>query len=211
MTILSAQDLTYGYFESAPLLRSLNLNLQKHELLLIGGPNGVGKSTFLQIALGFPPSKVFAGKIQLNVSSREVAWIPQLENPEFHLPLTLRDVLQISLPGPWSDGAALGVGLLKLPQLDFSWNQASGGERKRTLLTRALLHRPKLLLLDEPMNHLDTESRQLIVTVLGKYLKGNEAAAVIISHDALSGNELSLFRRQTLQIETDHFTLERSS
>lgn len=206
MSLLRAENLAYGF--SSPLLKGLNLTLSDHELLLVSGPNGVGKSTLVRIILGFPPARIFAGQLQCSVAPGHIAWLPQLENPEFHLPLTLRDVLDISLPQAPSTEAIVALGLLRAEHLGLPWNLASGGERKRTLLTRALLHQPRLLLLDEPLNHLDTESRALVVKGLGDYLAARPAAAVVISHDAFSGQELSLFRRQELKIQESGFRLE---
>ena len=207
MSLVEAQDLSFG-FGSRTLVSGLSFTLNAQELLLVSGPNGVGKSSLLQVILGFAPAKISAGKLNLAVASNEIAWIPQMENPEFHLPLTLRDVLDISVPGRLDESAVLELGLLRREHLRHSWNQASGGERKRTLITRALLHHPRLLLLDEPLNHLDLESRAIVTQGLSRYLASGKGAAIVDSHDAFSGQELSLFKRHELLIESGRHALE---
>lgn len=207
MTLVSAEGLSFG-FGQRTLVNALSFKLAPQELLLVSGPNGAGKSSLLQIVLGFPPVQVFTGKLDLAVASNEIAWIPQMENPEFHLPLTLRDVLDISVNRRLDEKEVLDFGLLRPEHLKHSWNQASGGERKRTLITRALLHHPRLLLLDEPLNHLDVESRAIVTQGLSKYLASGRGAAIVVSHDAFSGQELSLFKRHELYIEPGKFTLE---
>lgn len=207
MSLLTAESLSFG-FGQRRLVDNLSFKLAPQELLLVSGPNGAGKSSLLQVVLGFPPAQVFSGKLELLVTSSEIAWIPQMENPEFHLPLTLRDVLDISVNRRLELKEVLDFGLLREEHLKHSWNQASGGERKRTLITRALLHHPRLLLLDEPLNHLDVESRTVVTQGLSKYLASGRGAAIVVSHDALSGQELSLFKRHELYIEPGKFTLE---
>src|SRR5690606_37113443 len=110
---------------------------------------------------------------------------PQLQNVAFHLPLTLWDVLRISHAGPLQEEDVLRFGLLQARHLKLAWNTASGGEKKRTLLTRALLHRPRVLILDEPLNHLDHASRDQVSQVLDDFVAGDkqQRSIILVSHD----------------------------
>ncbi len=88
-----------------------------------------------------------------------------------------------------SEEAVESFGLLKRKQLGLAWNTSSGGERQRTLMTRALLQDPRLLILDEPFNHMDAASQTQILETLGTFLKkqtDHPRAAVLVSHVALS-------------------------
>ncbi len=194
-TVLEVIDLAYSTPDGRPLQQGLGFRLGNRQLLLITGSNGCGKSTLLKAILG--QFRIEHGTLSCAIPEKEIEYMPQLENTEIHLPLTLRDVLTISSSGkvPWGEIASFG--LVKESQLDAAWNTASGGERKRTLLTRALLKRPRLLVFDEPMNHLDVESRAAMVRVIGKFLEAGAPwaprAVVMVCHQGLAPDERGLF------------------
>lgn len=190
--IFQADNLAYGTPDGRILQEKLNFSVSQGQLLLITGGNGCGKSTLLKILLGkLAPIK---GNVQTSFSFSSVAYIPQLENTEIHLPLTLRDVLSISQPYlDWKE--ALSFGLLNEDHLDHAWNTASGGERKRTLLTRALMKKPSILVLDEPFNHLDERSREAMAAAMVEFLfpENCKRAIVMVSHQGLGSGEEDLF------------------
>ena len=135
------------------------------------------------------------GTIRRELPLESVAYIPQLENTEVHLPLTLRDVLAISQKHlDWAK--ALSFGLLNKEHLNRAWNTASGGERKRTLLTRALLQNPAILILDEPFNHLDEKSRDAMAQAMVNFLIPTDSprAIIMVSHQGLGAREEKLFK-----------------
>lgn len=180
--MVRARDLAYGTPDGKPLARGVEFELGEGELLVVRGPNGSGKSTLLRVLLGH--LKPTAGALEVGVPRRRIAVLPQLQNTEFHLPMTLRDVLEVSLKRRLRGGEVVDVGLLDAAQLDLSWNTASGGERKRTLLTRLLLESPELLLLDEPMNHLDPESRERVRKAVLGFVAGSPGRSVVlVSHE----------------------------
>jgi ABC-type Mn2+/Zn2+ transport system ATPase subunit len=186
-SLLEAIRLTYAAPGGRVLGENLSFALDAGELLVLSGPNGSGKSTLLSLILGeFGP---VSGRLLNHVPRARTAVIPQLQNIEFHLPVTLRDVLEVSRPHSLSEEAVESFGLLRREQLDLAWNTSSGGERQRTLMTRALLQDPHLLILDEPFNHLDTISQTNILEAIAAFLKKQSdhmRAAVLVSHVALS-------------------------
>lgn len=185
--LVEAVSLTYAAPGGRVLGRDLNFSLLPGELLVLSGPNGSGKSTLLSILLG--DLRPLSGQLATRVLRSRLAVIPQLQNIEFHLPVTLRDVLEVSRPLGLDESAVEAIGLLKKEQLDLAWNTSSGGERQRTLMTRALLQDPQLLILDEPFNHLDTASQTKILETLAAFLHkqtDHPRAAVLVSHVALS-------------------------
>ena len=190
--IFQADNLAYGTPDGRILQEKLNFSVSQGQLLLITGGNGCGKSTLLKILLGkLSPMR---GSIHTGFSFKSVAYIPQLENTEIHLPLTLRDVLSISQPRfDWKE--ALSFGLLNEAHLDHAWNTASGGERKRTLLTRALMKKPSILVLDEPFNHLDEKSRESMAAAMVEFLfpENCNRAIIMVSHQGLGSGEEDLF------------------
>lgn len=200
-SVLEVKNLSYSTPEGRMLQAGINFDLQAGQMLLITGSNGCGKSTLLKTLLGEFPA--VSGKIAQKIPETRLEYIPQLENTEIHLPLTLRDVLAISQPRPLDLEEVESFGLLRREQLKGAWNTASGGERKRTLLTRALLRRPSLLVFDEPMNHLDRHSRRAMIGVMSSFLKTDrEARAIVmVCHQGLHDDEDGLFDYQLLDLD----------
>lgn len=190
--ILSAKGLSYGTPppRTKVLARDLAFELRSGEVLHVRGPNGSGKSTLLRVLLGM--QKPLSGHIDLRVPLAWTALLPQLQSLGLHLPMTLEDVLAIALPRAGLRERVLATGLLEESQLRLQWNTASGGEKKRTLLARALLREPALLLLDEPMNHLDALSRARVARALKDYIEGGpRRAIVLITHEGETVGALS--------------------
>lgn len=183
------------------LAENLTFSLPSGSLLLVTGPNGSGKSTLLRVIQGLSP--IFSGKLDVHVPNSRIGILPQLPNPGFHLPITLGDVLRFSTRGPLDWEKVFSYGLIERSHLALAWNTASGGERKRTLLTRLLLQEPSLLLLDEPMNHLDSDSRNRVEKVIAHFLthhkEEGQRAVVLVSHSSLKTE--ALLQVPTLQLE----------
>ena len=200
--VLEIIDLSYSTPNGRPLTSHLSLSARSGDLVLISGPNGSGKTTLLRILLG--ELQATRGSLKLAITRQHIEYLPQLENKEFHLPLTLEDVL--ALPKLSDLNKALGFGLLTAEKLKLHWNTASGGERKKALLTRALLGEPELLVLDEPMNHLDPESRKTILEKLEDFLRGTPPRLVImVSHRGLDFEEIKNIPIKPLTLtEPDH-------
>lgn len=190
--ILQTSGLSHAHEGEAPLFKDLSFTLEAGECVWLSGPNGSGKSTLVRLILGL--DRPTRGNVDVKVGRHQIAYLPQLSNASVHLPLTLWNVMKISLnPVPdWKTIEALG--LLSENHGRLSWNSASGGERSRTMLTISLLQKPSLLVLDEPFNHLDMDSRQKIMSALGNYLRATDQgprAAVVVSHEDLSRTHLS--------------------
>ncbi len=180
--MLLLENLTYGAPNGKILARDIRLKMNEGELLFITGSNGAGKSTLLRVLVGH--ARAAAGSFAWSIPREAIAYLPQLQSMAFHLPLTLWDVLQISYKGRLQEDAVLRWGLLEKSQLRLAWNTASGGEKKRTLLTRALLHDPKVLILDEPLNHLDRKSRERVSRLLDEFMGlDGKRSIVLVSHD----------------------------
>lgn len=157
-------------------------------MLLVTGSNGCGKSTLLRTLLG--EATHYWGHVCTKVDASRQVYLPQLENTEVHLPLSLFDVLRISQPCAVTKDQAKAFGLLNDEHLDAAWNSASGGERKRTLLTRALMQDPSLMIFDEPMNHLDKSSRAAMIAVMARFLRDrSDRAIVMVCHQGIRPEE----------------------
>ncbi|NUN06744.1 MAG: ABC-F family ATP-binding cassette domain-containing protein [Bdellovibrio sp.] len=152
----------------------ISFDLQAGEVLFFRGENGAGKSTLLKTILGL--HKKFTGEFQFALRPEEIQYLPQLGNLHFHLPLTLQDMLK---------NTGTGSPLLQGLDLQKKWNTASGGERQKILLASVLEKNPRLLILDEPFNHVDKESVEVIEDALGTFLKSHpQSSMILVSHRA---------------------------
>ncbi len=178
----------------------LSFTLLKGQWLMLAGPNGAGKSTLIQaIAQGVP----YTGRVLLNgVDLRHMKPIRRAQQmavlSQHHQAQYAYTVEEIVRLGRYAhqtgflslkDGAgeekveeALRLtGLEKLRQKSIL--ELSGGERQRAYLSQVLAQDPKLLLLDEPANHLDLPYQQHIFSLIGEWVKAPGRAVLSVVHD----------------------------
>ncbi|MBQ3116969.1 MAG: ABC-F family ATP-binding cassette domain-containing protein [Alphaproteobacteria bacterium] len=163
-------------FGTHSLFQGLNIYVGKGDKICLIGRNGSGKSTLL---------KVIAGQMEPDIGERfvqpntKIAYMPQEE--DFSRYNTLKDVILSGLSDSHKDETYKAD--ILIDALDISAMQnphtASGGERKKAALARALIGEPDLLLLDEPTNHLDIAT----IEKLEKIIQDHTGAVIVISHD----------------------------
>ncbi|MBQ6854090.1 MAG: ABC-F family ATP-binding cassette domain-containing protein [Alphaproteobacteria bacterium] len=163
-------------FGTHSLFQGLNIYVGKGDKICLIGRNGSGKSTLL---------KVIAGQMEPDIGERfvqpntKIAYMPQEE--DFSRYNTLKDVILSGLSDTHKDETYKAD--ILIDALDISAMQnphtASGGERKKAALARALIGEPDLLLLDEPTNHLDIAT----IEKLEKIIQDHTGAVMVISHD----------------------------
>jgi branched-chain amino acid transport system ATP-binding protein len=156
---LDIERLTSGYGE-AMVLRDLSLRVAAGEVLAVLGKNGMGKSTLLKTVMGFLPAR--GGRISLFetsatgrpphlLASRGVAYSPQ--DQAIFQDLTVEENLRLGLPRGTAFAAGLDLVAGFFPFLAKRRRQRagtlSGGEQKMLIIGRALLARPRLMLIDE--------------------------------------------------------------
>ena len=180
------------------VLSDVTFSLRKGEFTGIIGPNGAGKTTLLRVILGLlEPS---GGTVLINgepvdsKSKSAIGYVPQKLVIDPDMPLRARDVVALGL-----DGHRLGFGFPSRQRrelieaalrdvgaaryADARVGELSGGEQQRVLIAHALISRPKLLLLDEPLANLDISSEQEIVAVLGRLAREQKIAILLSAHD----------------------------
>jgi ABC-2 type transport system ATP-binding protein len=174
------------------VLQDVSLSVAAGELMCLTGANGAGKSTLLRIiATLLEPD---AGIVELGghpVTCRERAFIGLATGAErsFQLSLTGRanlmfwgELCGISSAELRTRVSALAEELGVEPVLGAPVADASQGTRDRLAMVRALLHRPRLLLLDEPTRSQDASGRARILRVLERFVSGG-GAALIATHE----------------------------
>jgi manganese/iron transport system ATP-binding protein len=189
--LFSLHGANLGYAETV-VLQDVDLELRSGELIAIAGPNGSGKTTLFRTILGFLP--VLSGALMRNCALAEFGYVPQSASLDSTFPITVREVVEMGGYGrlkPYErlpakekerlEHALEQVGLSHLARrLFFS---LSGGQRQRVLIARALMVRPKILILDEPLAGCDPESQKAISDLLVALSTQEGKAVLFSSHD----------------------------
>jgi putative ABC transport system ATP-binding protein len=198
--VVRLENLTKRYRGDRPaLFENLNLDLCQGEYLAIMGESGVGKSTLLNLLAGL--DKPDSGRVRLldlDLSAMDDDAITLLRRRSvgfvfqaFHvLPyLTVEqnvalplDLLGVAAPERARRTAEMldGVGIASLARRYA--RELSGGEVQRIAIARALVHKPRLVLADEPTGNLDPRSAAQVLALLRTQIKANSAAAILITH-----------------------------
>jgi peptide/nickel transport system ATP-binding protein len=173
--VLYVSDLSFGYTKQKLLYKDFNLSLHVGEIKAIVGESGVGKSTLFELILrNLKPS---AGELTCKCVSQVFQDPYNSFHPSYTLIEQIRDVADTKEIGRYLESTNLeGMLLEKLP------HELSGGQLQRASIVRALLMKPKLLLLDEPTSALDNILQLDVMKMLLKHL--DEMGMLLITHDA---------------------------
>jgi lipopolysaccharide export system ATP-binding protein len=194
--ILAAKSISKS-FDKRVILRKIDINLNKGEMLGLLGSNGAGKSTFMNIVLGLLKcdfGDIFLGNIKLtNLAIHErsklgIAYLPQ--QTSIFRGLTVYDNL-LGIAQIIKKNIAEQRDIVEKLMAEFSITHLrdvkatslSGGERRRTEIARCLINNPKILLLDEPFAGVDLLSIQDIKGLLLK-LQARGCAVLVTDHNA---------------------------
>lgn len=183
--------------------QGVNLTVQAGEFLAILGPNGAGKSTLLKAILGLLP--LSAGSIcVLERPARRgnpaIGYVPQRRHFEADVHVRGRSIVQLGL-----DGSHWGLTIPFLQRdrartikrrvqeaielvganayADRPIGELSGGEQQRLLIAQALVRRPRILALDEPLDSLDLRNQQGVAGVIRHVSQETGAAVLLVAHD----------------------------
>jgi putative ABC transport system ATP-binding protein len=184
---------------SAPILDRLELCLQSNEYLAVMGESGAGKSTLLNLIAGLdrPDSgRVLFEGTELSALDddaltrwrrRSMGFVFQA----FHVLPYLTALQNVELPlgllgCPAAQRRQQSMQMLEACGIDQMASryarELSGGELQRVAIARALVHRPRLVLADEPTGNLDARSAEKILTLLRAQLRANAAGGILITH-----------------------------
>jgi putative ABC transport system ATP-binding protein len=190
-------------FAGAPrreVLRDVSLHVAPGEYVAIMGESGAGKSTLLNLIAGLDTPD--AGRIRID--GRDLAGLDDAARTRLrrsklgfvfqafhllpHLSVARNVALPLALNGLDADQrveellAAVGM----LDRRDAAPRELSGGEMQRVAMARALAHRPKLVLADEPTGNLDAESAAEVLKLLRAQLRRDQAAGILVTHSGIA-------------------------
>ncbi|MBN2207053.1 MAG: metal ABC transporter ATP-binding protein [Candidatus Aminicenantes bacterium] len=198
-TLVSVQDVSFAYSEDL-VLSGVSLDIQEGDFLAVLGPNGSGKTTLLKLILGL--LRPDAGRILLkerpaaSVTDRTfLGYVPQKATHfDFFFPASVREVVALGLapPRPWDaaarkrEDAAIRESLALVGMEDCLRRRIgslSGGQQQRVFLARAIVHKPRILFLDEPTTGVDSETVGHFYDMLGGLNRERTIAIVLVTHD----------------------------
>ena len=175
------------------VLDDVGFTLAQGELTGLIGSNGAGKTTLLRVILGLlTPAR---GTVTVaTVSGRSIGYVPQKFLLDPDMPLRGRDLValgidpgRLGVPRPSRARRELIQEMLAAVDAeafaDARAGRLSGGEQQRLLIAHALISRPRLLLLDEPLANLDLRSAREVVELLARIAREQQIAVLISAHE----------------------------
>ncbi len=196
---LKVENLSVSY-SGVKALENVSFSVERGDYVAILGPNGSGKSTLLKAVLGL--EKPQTGSITLLGQNREsfdqwgkIGYLPQktgVTNPLF--PATVEEIVGMGLLAgkrfprlPSAEDRNKTARAMELcgitPLAKKLIGELSGGQQQKTLLARAIVSSPELILLDEPSTALDHESRTAFFTLLDGIARAEGTTVIFITHD----------------------------
>lgn len=179
------------------VLTDVSLQIQPGEFVGVIGANGAGKTTLLRLLLGL--LRPTEGKLSVLGRAAQrghpaVGYVPQKRQIDPDTPMRGWDMVALGLDGArWglplrsaAQRATVTAALRAVDALSLAAapiGKLSGGEQQRLLLAQALLHRPGLLLLDEPLASLDIHNQRAVVDVVARTSREIGAAVLLVAHD----------------------------
>lgn len=159
-------------------VRHVDLCVHAGKIVTLIGPNGSGKSTTVRMALGMlAPNE---GTVHRKIGLR-VGYVPQVLALDPTLPLTVKRFMKLMGPCAGAKDALERTGVAHLK--DVEMQTLSGGQRQRVLFARAIAQKPELLVLDEPVQGVDTSGQTAIYNLIGSLRDETGCGVLLISHD----------------------------
>jgi zinc/manganese transport system ATP-binding protein len=178
-----------------PVLADVSFTIGPGEFVGLIGANGAGKTTLLRVLLGLQQKGAGTVTVCGQASGRgKAGYVPQKIQLDPDMPVRARDLVGLGMDGP-----RLGIPFPSrrrrdlvdemLEAVDASSfanrrvGSLSGGEQQRVMIAHALISRPRLLLLDEPLANLDIRSAQEIIALLAKVTREQQVSVLISAHE----------------------------
>src|SRR5439155_11868651 len=183
--------------------QEVQLAVQPGEFLAILGPNGAGKSTLLKAVLGLIPLSLGTISVLGHPARRgnaAIGYVPQRRHFEAEVRVRGRSIVRLGLDGrnwglplPFLQRGKAREAARRVQEAidlvgagayaDRPIGELSGGEQQRLLIAQALVMRPQILALDEPLDSLDLRNQQGVAGVIRQISRETGAAVLLVAHD----------------------------
>jgi zinc transport system ATP-binding protein len=189
VNLISIDDLTF-FYNGLEILSDISFTVNKGDYLGIVGPNGSGKSTLIKNILGIlKPQKgrinLFGQTLNTFRKWDKIGYLPQrLSALNSHFPATVKEIVQLGLRGKKTPYLKQNLEFMGIEHLSSRLiGELSYGEQQLTMLARALVNQPDLLIFDEPTTALDPETRERFYGITEKLNHQSGTTIILITHD----------------------------
>ncbi len=207
--LVEIKNVFAGYDNKNTVLKDICLDIQDLDFLGVIGPNGGGKTTLVKVILGLlRPS---SGEIIFRDNSlkQRIGYMPQTNSIDKKFPILVSEVVESGLSSEKSitkqeKQAKVQEIIAEMGIEDIASKpigELSGGQLQRTLLARAIINQPKLLILDEPNSYVDKRFEMHFYNLLQKI--NEKTAIILVSHDI--GTIMSTVKNIACVNETLHY------
>jgi zinc transport system ATP-binding protein len=188
---IEVKNVRYSYGKET-VIEHIDFKIEDGDYVAIIGPNGGGKSTLIKILTGLlSPSQgtvyLYGKSVDEFRKMGKIGYVPQKISQEYiYFPVTVKELLQSYLRNDDKERLSLSR-ILEMTNLSDKQNtqlrHLSGGQRQRAYIARALIHNPKLLILDEPTVGVDVTSQEKFYSFLRRINTELGITILFVSHD----------------------------
>ena len=186
----------YKFYGQVKVLEDLDLHIKPGEFVAIVGRSGCGKSTLLRLVADLEQPSYgeikfkSARHLREGITSDDIRVM--FQDPRLLPWRSIEQNVQLGLPKEQHTNASLMLEKVGLKEKSALWpTQLSGGQRQRTALARALSHKPRILLLDEPLGALDALTRLEMQNLIEKLWTEQGFTAILVTHDVSEAVQLA--------------------
>jgi zinc transport system ATP-binding protein len=197
LNVIEINNLSVDY-QGTKAIDNVSFSVNQNDFLGIIGPNGAGKTTLFACMLGiidrykgdisFFGENIRKSRKYLN----QIGYVPQKPIFEKNFPVTVREVVKMGVQNPNEHKIDEILQQVWIHELDHRrLGELSTGQQQRVFIAKALVGEPKILILDEPVTGIDTQSTEVFYSILRELNKNQNMTIIWSSHDLEAVNRLA--------------------